>query len=342
MVDDFFYQVSREYSPSTQDPQLQVAGMISYGLRILEGDSRVVQQLFYFLFNNFKLAVINDRLDEEVVMLQRGMENPGILDFALGTMLPAIARTAVKEGLGFCLLDVYICALQRVIDGSALVLAVDSKVLLRPLLSMVKAVDQGFAELSGRGWEWQPETYYVAGQLVALVNLMWPLLEDMSMAGVDGFTWNELTSALEHIKEMLSAVASSLEPRIEERNFGLDTPEFSDSPHGGPRTTPRIIEEPVKQFSDIMVESIRKDWTVSEAAAGQQRRVTVQAPGKGPPRGPSATQGLQGVTMPQWNSEKLLRDLNGHAKEWMWWWNMVLVGIVERSAPVTQALNVIF
>src|SRR5947207_15127531 len=36
-LDEFFFQVSQEYSPSLQDPRLHIAGILSYGVRLGEG-----------------------------------------------------------------------------------------------------------------------------------------------------------------------------------------------------------------------------------------------------------------------------------------------------------------
>ena len=64
-IDDFFLQISPEYSPPADDPRLQVAGMVSYGLRLDEGDSRAVNELFYYLLNSFKKALSEGRLGDE-------------------------------------------------------------------------------------------------------------------------------------------------------------------------------------------------------------------------------------------------------------------------------------
>nr|RBQ95015.1 hypothetical protein FVER53263_11346 [Fusarium verticillioides] len=111
-VDKYFYQISKEYSPSIQDPQLQVAGMMSYGLRLSEGDTKVIHQVFFFLSNNFKIALKDNKLQDEVELLCRGMENPGILSFILNKMLPAIVKTATVESSVFPMVEVYAGALR--------------------------------------------------------------------------------------------------------------------------------------------------------------------------------------------------------------------------------------
>ncbi|KAI6782009.1 uncharacterized protein J7T54_003428 [Emericellopsis cladophorae] len=106
-VDDFFYQISKDYSPSEHDPQLQVAAIVSYGLRLAEGESRAAHELFYFLVNNFKVALMKGDFSKEVDMIAKGMRHPGISRFVVGAMLPAIIQAAFVESRAYPMLDVY-------------------------------------------------------------------------------------------------------------------------------------------------------------------------------------------------------------------------------------------
>ncbi|GJD02107.1 hypothetical protein ColKHC_10932 [Colletotrichum higginsianum] len=69
-VQKFFLEVSKEYSPPMQDPQLQAAQIQSYGFKLAEGDRRVPSTLFHFFLNNFKGALQRDRLPNEVLLLK--------------------------------------------------------------------------------------------------------------------------------------------------------------------------------------------------------------------------------------------------------------------------------
>ncbi|KAL5612961.1 hypothetical protein BROUX41_003961 [Berkeleyomyces rouxiae] len=109
-VDTFFYQISKDYSPPLQDPKLHVAGMVSYGLRLGDGDARVVPQLFHYLYNNFKIALMNNNTHKESSMIRRGMKHVEIRTFVLTKILPAIIKAMLSSPYAFFLLNVYINA----------------------------------------------------------------------------------------------------------------------------------------------------------------------------------------------------------------------------------------
>ncbi|KAK4061514.1 uncharacterized protein Triagg1_10294 [Trichoderma aggressivum f. europaeum] len=125
-VNNFFLQVSAVYSPPIQDVQLQIAGMLSYGIRIEEGDPRAAHELFFLMFNNFKHALVNGNLTRDVRMLRRGMKHRSILAFVLGKMLPAILRASFLDSSSFALLDVYAKALHLLLSGRILSRQLDS------------------------------------------------------------------------------------------------------------------------------------------------------------------------------------------------------------------------
>ncbi|EHK45546.1 hypothetical protein TRIATDRAFT_283213, partial [Trichoderma atroviride IMI 206040] len=76
MVDSFFLQVSKEYSPPIQDPHLQIASMLSYGILIEEGEEAgAAKQLFFLLLSNFKHALANGNPTNDARMLQKGMKD---------------------------------------------------------------------------------------------------------------------------------------------------------------------------------------------------------------------------------------------------------------------------
>lgn len=120
VVDSFFTQPSSDYSPPMEDPQLHTAGIIAYGVRLGEGDTMAISQLFYYLFNNFKIALINDKLDEEVKILESAMSNGHVLSFVLTRALPAIIWATSKVYEAWPLLDVYLAALSGLLTRSIL------------------------------------------------------------------------------------------------------------------------------------------------------------------------------------------------------------------------------
>lgn len=112
-VDSFFITPGPAYSPPVQDPKLQTATVIAYGIRLGEGDQNAVPQLFHYLCNNFTMALANGKLDEECKMLGKAMENGEIATFLLQYMVPAAVKAAVREKKCWLLLDMYVQLLQK-------------------------------------------------------------------------------------------------------------------------------------------------------------------------------------------------------------------------------------
>lgn len=119
-VDPFYYQVSAEYSPAKEDPQLHTAGILAYGLRLGEHDTRAIPQLFFYLYNHFKSSLANGQLEAEVEVVQNGMKDDNILAFVMGHMLPAIIQTSSRAPHVWPLLGIYSSALQYVVGRSCL------------------------------------------------------------------------------------------------------------------------------------------------------------------------------------------------------------------------------
>ncbi|KAB5585738.1 Mus7/MMS22 family-domain-containing protein [Coniochaeta sp. 2T2.1] len=125
VIDPFFTQPSADYSPPMEDPRLHTAGIIAYGVRLGEGDSMAVSQLFYYLFNNFKIALINDKLDDEIKILENAMGNGHIFSFVLNRALPAMIWATSKIYEAWPLLDVYLGALSTLLTRSVLSKEID-------------------------------------------------------------------------------------------------------------------------------------------------------------------------------------------------------------------------
>ncbi|ROW12985.1 hypothetical protein VPNG_04744 [Cytospora leucostoma] len=119
-VDPFYYQFSTEYKPAEEDPQLHSAGIVAYGLRLGEGETTAVPQLFYYLYNHFKLSVANDQLEAESQIIETSMLDDNILRFVIGRMLPAIIRACFLTQNIWPLLGVYSRALRGLFGRSYL------------------------------------------------------------------------------------------------------------------------------------------------------------------------------------------------------------------------------
>ena len=305
-VDEFFYQINKEYSPSLQDPGLHVAGIIAYGLRLGEGEAKVAPQLFYYLYNNFKVALINDKLDNEARMLRRGMVNDHVLGFVLRSIVPSVAMAAVETRGVFPLLDVYRDALVRLFKGSVAGHEL-SEELLPDVLSLVRAIVRCLSEL-GNGDNATPsaEQLHVARQMCSIVNTLWPSLEAFAYMRHPSESICALEVTFGRLQGWLDSAISCLDNALERR----ETPGRNEI-FGGLQATTLSASGPASQattFKEPIVADVRKNWLISD------RAITIQAPAK--PRRPSSTQSGQGIKTPGWDVLELVELLSEELKIW--------------------------
>ncbi|QPG93753.1 hypothetical protein C2857_002228 [Epichloe festucae Fl1] len=195
-VDNYFYQISKEYSPPAEDPQLQVASLVSYGLRLQDGDGRISQSLFYLLFNNAKLSIVNNKVDEQIEMLLKGTRNGNIKNFILCKMLPSIINVAFAEPDASPLLDIYLEALRRCFAAKVVsreLLHEDTAaicILLRTVWNVMGDIRTTTETLTLR-------QLYLIRQMLALQNLVWPSIHVLSASKPTTESWASLREMLE-------------------------------------------------------------------------------------------------------------------------------------------------
>lgn len=310
-VDNFFYQISKEYSPSVEDPQLQIAGLISYGLRLKEGEAKSGQQLFYLLFSNAKFAIIHDRLREDVGMLLKGMANQGIVDFVLGKMLPATVRAAFRDSSAFALLDVYAEALRLLLASKAAAheLTVDELphvgVLLDAFTEGIKDWAQGDMALSGA-------QAHLLRQAVAVLNLLWPSIDIMAAADGDSPAWTRVSRSLAWMHRAMTVVKANVAHATEAAADGTvgSGALFAGMLSDGMGET--RFDADVGMFTESIVADVAKSWNFSGG------RITIPTPASSRGSAPA-----QGVALPAWDLASILEDLHERAREWCWWWERV-------------------
>lgn len=329
-VDEFFYQISKEYSPSVQDPQLQVAGMVSYGLRLREGDTRVAHQLFFFLINSFKLAVMNDKIVEEVKMLAKGLRNPGILNFVLGKMLPAIVRASAVESGSFPLLGVYAQACYLLLDADEAPpdLTEDNLPQLRVTLD---AMITGMQEL-GQCGDQSDEVFHVLRHYFGIMNVVWPSLYVLTLSGVTSSDLNGIKSLLRDCKSFTNWTEDYMSDLLEFPDFDVE--------QGGllnlqPREAGTMTADPhVSSFTENIISDVRTNWIVSG------NRLSIQAPGKArTTQSTQSTQSGQGIQRPTFDRRELLMDVYERTRTWNRWWDKVF-GQPQNANVVVSALPV--
>ncbi|KEY64444.1 hypothetical protein S7711_05262 [Stachybotrys chartarum IBT 7711] len=327
-VDDFFFQISKDYSPPAQDPQLQVAGMTAYGIRVGEGDARAAQQLFFFLFASAKRCITSDNLGNEAQMLQRGMKDVHVLDFVLGEMFPAIIQATVVEDLAFPLLDIYVEALWRLLHKHVVAHElVDNdlpkvRVVLTAILRAMAKIRDSLRGIS-------QAHLHVIRQLLAVVNLLRPSIRVLSMARPTPPAWSEVHQYFRFLYAFSTRAEEDLRSLMEDNNGVVDPALL----FAGLPTLPAAatqLSARVEGFAKNMTDDVRRNWILADGL------ITIPMPGKG--RGVPSTQSSQGIRSPAWNTMELVWDLYGRVREFRHWWQEV-DGVKEK---LQLSINAIF
>ncbi|OAA58817.1 Methyl methanesulfonate-sensitivity protein 22 [Cordyceps fumosorosea ARSEF 2679] len=318
-IDGFYYQISKDYSPSVGDPQLQIAAMVSYGLRLREDDPKVVQQVFFFLFNNFKLALASDDLQEEQKKLRKGMaQDRGITQFIIGKMLPAILEATASKAVAYPLMDLYVWVAARRLSRFPMTYRLTDADLFgvkAVLQAVLKGIDEwivGRAPLTAKG-------LHIFRTFFAAINLLWPSIYEYSL-GQDGLL--EPRSDIMELIEMLNQYVIAGKDVLAQEGFRSSRMRFDEifaaAPvNGAPNSA--VTDEDVRGFADNIRQDVDRSWFEAEG------RISIQMPGK--PRGGGA---LQGVLQPKWNEPALIEGVIGQLSEWLRWKKKMDLG---KNAP---------
>lgn len=323
-VDNFFYQISNEFSPSSQDPRLQTAQILSYGLKLEDGDTRSFSTLFYFLYSNFKLAMANGTTQQERAILREGMGNSHVFSFMIDRMLPAVIKSAARIPEAWLLLDTYVGSLADLLDGVVGTEESDRPCIHRSLghedmsslLTLLKSVSAAVNDMS----EYLSNSIGI-GHLRALalyarlLNLFGPSLvaylclpeNSNSSTGralekeIESFT-DFTRAAGGYLSSIIQAIAIDREVSIridpllllEEMQFYFMDPDLDKNEH-------------IKNFSRHMEEDMRKTWVNTGSV------ISVRGPPK--PSAPS-TQSGQGTTVPNRSIQEVTQELYELLDRW--------------------------
>ncbi|KAF5604925.1 uncharacterized protein FSUBG_6654 [Fusarium subglutinans] len=322
-VDKYFYQISKEYSPSIQDPQLQVAGMMSYGLRLSDGDTKVIHQVFFFLSNNFKIALKDNKLGDEVEFLCRGMENPGILSFILNKMLPAIVKIATDESSIFPMVEVYVGALRVFFTRDAVPRELAQSELPHVVV-LLRAIANFFDQVSKKDGHLRAEEVHLVTQLLTLSNSLWSPIYGLSLSGISRGSWTDAVQVLKHVRNGLSRAETYISDMVNLEDYSVRAETLLSGFRQQSMAPPQIGDD-VRSFTDNLLNDVRKIWVNTGT------RITIQAPG----RGFTQTQSNQGTPVPVWNAEVLVTVLYRELRTWNHWWNKVF-GKESRRVDVIE------
>ncbi|KAK0651381.1 Mus7/MMS22 family-domain-containing protein [Cercophora newfieldiana] len=310
-IDPFFTQPGPDYSPPVQDPQLHMAGIVAYGVRLGERESSAVPQFFHYLWNNFKIALGNGRLEQERMILTKAMASePNVLSFVLQYMIPTAVLACERVSEAWLLLEVYVLAAEDILVGKCLPRELTRNE-VEHATGMISGVLAWFESLrSSQGGRVTPRQLYIMKLLAVAVEAVQPSLRtylyseqgdqavtvERAVESMRGF----VAEARAHVRDVLNlpdaqgAVEDSI--RVNALLAGL-------SGEGGFRGG---RDMKVQEFASVVVTDVKRNWTVSE------ERVMVQM-AAGRICTPSATQTGQGTMYGPWEGRVLLRG----------WWALV-------------------
>ncbi|KAK8133721.1 hypothetical protein PG984_005733 [Apiospora sp. TS-2023a] len=321
-VEPFFSEFSREYAPPSQDPSLQTATILSWGLKLEDNVTGAVSSLSFYLFSNFKAALSSAKLEGQSKVIQEGMRNTHIMSFMLSRMIPAIIRTAVKKAEGWIILDVYIQALERWFGAHSIHREFGEEAMggLVALLGFVYADVQLLQRMEvALG----PERLYTLTQMTKLLNLLSPSMTAFLFNDSQSRTASDLRAATEAFTEYTHAASEYLAGMLKRKKTGsrrgtdtdtasavqIDPVFLFEGVQFNPSSSALGSNEHINSFSKRMIDDITKDWEVSGSL------MTIRGP-KRPAGAPATTQSGQGTPIPQWNVRKLAEGLLEELQQW--------------------------
>lgn len=325
VVDSFFTQPSADYSPPVEDPQLHTAGIIAYGVRLGEGETTAIPQLFHYLYNNFKVALINDKLDVEVNILEKALSNGHVFSFILNRALPAAIWATSKIYEAWPLLDVYLMALRSVLTRSILSREI-SKDELGNVSALLSAILTWFRTLRCTNQSGLTRLQlHIITQLMDLATIFQPSLiaHLYSQTEADNAAFYQSYMSIARFAEEASDYLDEVEQQILESDMAeAPAPETAlrhvqiallcrgipDFDTGPVFQSGRELEPQVDLFANVIVSDVRKNWVVTANS------ISLNAPGRG--SSISSTQSGQGTRYELLSVERLFGNLRDHLACW--------------------------
>ncbi|KAL2179981.1 Mus7/MMS22 family-domain-containing protein [Thermothelomyces heterothallicus CBS 202.75] len=337
-VDPFFMQPSADYSPSLQDPQLHTAGIVAYGVKLSEGDTTATQPLFHYLFNNFKVSLGNDKLEQECKILSRAMRNGHVTSFMLQCMIPAIIQASTQAPDCWALLEVYAVAFQNMLESSWSVPKELGHEDMEHVLGIVTSILAWFQNL---GCTASPslQQLHVMALLATLANTLQPSVASYLFNKAEGGTLvTQLQEAVDRLAALFSELGSHLGDVLS-RASGNDVPQpeiglsavlgalppvppqqQQQQPTSGGAGNPRV-----EMFANTIISDVRQNWVVT----ADRVMVRMASPGRmgttpgGPPLpsqaavSSSAAASLRGACYGPWETRAVLERLRAAVGGWM-------------------------
>ncbi|KAK8862653.1 Mus7/MMS22 family-domain-containing protein [Apiospora arundinis] len=328
-VEPFFSQFSREYAPPAQDPNLQTATILGWGLKLEDSVTGAVSGLSYCLFSNFKAALLHGKLEGQVTVVQEVMKNVYIMSFMLSHMIPAIIRTAVKKAEGWVILDIYVRALEQWFEADCIHREFGEEA-MGGLLALLEFVYTDIQLLQRMEVALGPERLHTLTQMTKMLNLMSPSMTAFLFNESQSSMARDLRAAIGAFTEYTRAAGEYLAGVLKTKKVGSSRGTTTDS---NTETDAAVLvpvqidpvflfegvqftssssalgsNEHINSFSRHITEDITKSWEVSGST------LTIRGPKR--PAGDISTQSAQGTPVPKWNTRRLAEGLLEELKQW--------------------------
>ncbi|EPE07476.1 hmg-i hmg- dna-binding protein [Ophiostoma piceae UAMH 11346] len=330
-LDDFFYSQSVEYAPSPEDPQLRAASIVTYGLRLGEGETTAAPQLFYYLHNSFNIALANGDLAQECRLLERSMDdNSSILKFMLERMLPAILRVSMSSSQGssagvvgtvgtvgtacWPLLDVYCSAVEQFLTRSILPKAMDDDVLVGAVASLFEDVVQllghAFGGMSSEQEHAAAEVKVrvrTMAQLAALANVLQPLvMVCVCLPACPETTRARLSASIASLYELVEVYGDRRASQGELLSAILNGRSARSTPPAPLAAADRSPQ--VAQFTASIAKHVKENWVVGDDGSINAKRTQGRAAG--------ASTSAHGHVPFSWSMDELVEELQRQLGLW--------------------------
>ncbi|KAI8279928.1 Mus7/MMS22 family protein [Colletotrichum sp. SAR11_240] len=256
-VPPFFREVSKAYSPPAEDPELQVAKILSYGLKLAEGNTGIASSLFYLLLNNFKKALQLGRLPQQVLLLKTAMQSDAVVAFTL-RMLSAVLHATKSSPEAYALLDVFCDALELEWNGSVVARQLNDDVLTAMSTLITSTLDWATGL---RGTPVSAEHIHALRKIVWLVNTLQPTFESYSLKQGEVKWWDEVMEKLHWFSVLVNGAEEYLDTQLERSQV----PPLS--PSGLFRRLReaknfKIQDAMVLEWSRVIVDDVQRNWVV--------------------------------------------------------------------------------
>ncbi|KAL0940652.1 mus7 mms22 family protein [Colletotrichum truncatum] len=301
----FFKEVSKEYSPPAEDPELQVARILSYGLKLAEGNTGIASSLFYLLLNNFKKALQLGRLPHEVTLLKAAMKSDAVVAFTV-RMLSAVLHATRSSPEAYALLDVFCDALGLVWNGSAINRQLSDDTLTSVTGLITSILDWATAV---RGTFLCAEHIHILRKIVWLVNTLQPTIESFSLAFEERRWWHNLMERLEWFSLLVEGAQDYLRTELGRSQVPSLSPlalfrRLRDT------NAIKIQDAMVLEWSRVIAEDVQRNWVVKGpiwTVPGSTCDTT-------------STQPAHGTIKLNWNMQELVTSLHDQLQIWNQWW----------------------